>query len=380
MNKVLMTASMLLMSALMFVSCEEKGGDEMSMDAGFFISVDKNVISSNGEDFVTFKALLDGNDVTSTTEFYLMSGKNLTKITSNVFSTDQAGDYTFMASYGTFNTEDPIVVSAINATIPEAAVDADPSNTSFVHRSFLNQYTGTGCPYCPGMKRAIKYAFQDKETENMAVLATVHSYGTGDPAYISAPRASSYPYLDIDMSAGFTYDMDPFAEGEVLKKALKEKTSQPAKVGISANPSFEDNLLVVRIAVKAAETGDYRLGVWFLQDNIYGQQADKLGIVASDKSYNTHNDCVRKVDSKYQNNYAGYPIGTIKAGETVERTFVLKVEASDWKLKNMSDLHFAAFVSSVKTAVSDKGRTYQYIGIDNVVDCKYNEPTPFEYK
>ena len=374
-----MTASMLLMSALMLVSCEETEG-EVSMDAGFFVSVDKNVISSNGEDFVTFKAHLDGNDVTSGTVFYTVSGDKYVQMTSNVFSTAEAGDYSFMASYGTFNTNDPVVVSAINATIPAAAVDADPSNTSFVHRSFLNQYTGTGCPYCPGMKRAIKYAFQDEETANMAVLATVHSYGTGDPAYISAPRASSYPYLDIDMSAGFTYDMDPYAEGKVLKTALKEKTSQPAKVGISANPSFEGDLLVVRVAVKAAETGEYRLGVWFLQDNIYGQQADKLGIVASDKSYNTHDDCVRKVDSKYQNNYAGYPIGTIKAGETVERTFMLKVEAEDWKLKNMSDLHFAAFVSSVKTGVSDKGRTYKYIGIDNVVDCKYNEPTPFEYK
>ena len=379
MNKILMTASMLLMSALMLVSCEETEG-EVSMDAGFFVSVDKNVISSNGEDFVTFKAHLDGNDVTSGTVFYAVSGDKYIPITSNVFSTSEAGDYSFMASYGTFNTNDPVVVSAINATIPEAAVDADPSNTSFVHRSFLNQYTGTGCPYCPGMKRAIKYAFQDEETANMAVLATVHSYGTGDPAYIAAPRASSYPYLDIDMSAGFTYDMDPYAEGKVLKKALQENTSQPAKVGISANPSLEGDLLVVRIAVKAAETGEYRLGVWFLQDNIYGQQADKLGIVASDKSYNTHDGCVRKVDSKYQNNYAGYPVGTIKAGETVERTFVLKVEASDWKLKNMSDLHFAAFVSSVKTKVSDKGRTYQYVGIDNVVDCKYNEPTPFEYK
>ena len=378
MNKILMTASMLLMSALMLVSCEETEG-EVSMDAGFFVSVDKNVISSNGEDFVTFKAHLDGNDVTSGTVFYAVSGDKYIPITSNVFSTSEAGDYSFMASYGTFNTNDPVVVSAINATIPEAAVDADPSNTSFVHRSFLNQYTGTGCPYCPGMKRAIKYAFQDEETANMAVLATVHSYGTGDPAYIAAPRASSYPYLDIDMSAGFTYDMDPYAEGKVLKKALQENTSQPAKVGISANPSLEGDLLVVRIAVKAAETGDYRLGVWFLQDNIYGQQTDKFGIVASDNSYNYHDDCVRKVDSKYLDSYAGYPIGTIKAGETVERTFVLKVEAEDWKLKNMSDLHFVAFVSSVKTEISDKGRGYSYVGIDNVVDCKYNEPTPFEY-
>jgi hypothetical protein len=173
------------------------------------------------------------------------------------------------------------------------------------------------------------------------------------------------------MSAGFTYDMDPFATGGVLKNILQERTSQPAKVGISANPSYVDGMLVVRVAVKAAQAGDYRLGVWFLQDNIYGQQADKLGIVSTDNSYNYHDDCVRLADSKNLNNYAGHPIGTINAGATVERTFVLKVDAQGWKLKNLDDLHFAAFVSE---------RSGNGFSVLNVVDCKYNEPTPFEYK
>ena len=371
MNKIFMTASMLLMSALMLVSCNKTSGDDTNMDAGFFVSLDKNVIQSNGEDVATLKATLDGKDVTADAVFYLVEGKNLTPMTSNKFSTDKDGKYAFRASHLTFSTEEPVTVTAINVAIPAAAVDPAPSKTSFVHRSFLNQYTGTGCPYCPGMKRALKEAFKDEETKNMAVLATVHSYGTGDPAYIASPRAASYPYLDIDMSAGFTYDMDPYAAGGVLKKILKEHTSQPAKVGISANPSYVGGMLVVRVAVKAAQAGDYRLGVWFLQDGIYGQQADKLGIVADDSSYNYHDDCVRLADSKNLNNYAGHPIGTLNAGDVVERTFVLKVEAEEWKLKDLNNLHFAAFVSE---------RSGKGFNVLNVVDCKYNEPTPFEYK
>ena len=371
MNRILMTASMLLMSALMLVSCEKTGGDETSMDAGFFVTLDKNVIQSNGEDAVTLKATLDGKDVSADATFYLVSGKNLTPMTSNIFTTDKVGTYSFRASYLTFSTEEPVSVTAINVVIPSAVADPQPSKTSFVHRSFLNQYTGTGCGYCPGMIRAIKKAFEDEETRNMAVLAAVHSYGAGDPAYIPGPRASSYPYLDIDMSAGFTYDMDPMATGGILKRALQERTSKPAKVGISANPSFVDNLLVVRVAVKAAEAGTYNLGVWFLQDNVYGQQTDNLGIVAGDNSFNYHNNCVRLADSRNGNNYAGYPVGTLKAGETVERTFVLTVDAADWKLKDMNNLHFAAFVTE------QSGKGYNVL---NVVDCKYNEPTPFEYK
>jgi hypothetical protein len=369
MNRILMTASMLLMSALMLVSCN-KGGDT-GMDAGFFVMLDKNVIQSNGEDAVTLKATLDGKDVTAEAVFYLVEGQTLTPMTSNIFSTEKDGKYSFRASYLTFSTEEPVTVMAINVPIPAAATDLQPSNTSFVHRSFLNQYTGTGCGYCPGMIRAIKEAFKDEETKNMAVLAAVHSYGAGDPAYIPGPRAASYPYLDIDMSAGFTYDLDPYATGGVLKAALQERTSQQAKVGISANPSYVNDILVVRVAVKAAVAGTYNLGVWFLQDNVYGQQTDNLGIVAGDSSFNYHNNCVRLADSRNGNNYAGYPIGTLQAGETVERTFVLTVEATDWKLKDLNNLHFAAFVTE------KSGKGYNVV---NVVDCKYNEPTPFEYK
>ena len=380
MNRLFTIASMLLMSALMLVSCDLSSGDDtsMGMDAGFFVTLDKNVIQSNGEDFVTLKATLDGKDVTADAVFYLVSGKNLEPMTGNVFSTDKVGEYSFRGSYLTFSTEDAVTVTAINVPVPVAAADPQPVNTSFVHRSFLNQYTGTGCGYCPGMKRALNEAFKDEETKNMAVLAAVHSYNADDPAYITGPRATGYPYLDVDMSAGFSYQQDPDGKLGVLKSALKERTSTPALVGISANPSYSDGVLVVRIAVKAAETGDYRLGVWFLQDGVYGQQTDKLGI--ADNSYNYHDDCVRKADSRYQSNYAGHPLGTIKKGETVERTFVLNVEAEDWKLRDMNNIHFAAFVSSVKTEVNQKGKTRTYISVDNVVDCKYNEPTPFEYK
>ena len=372
---------MLLMSALMLVSCDllgegnktgdenQTGGDDVSLDAGFYMTIDKNVIQSNGEDSVTLMATLDGNDVTAETIFYLVSGKDLKPMAGNIFSTSTEGEYSFRASYMTFSTKDPVSVKAIDTVIPDAAVDSDPSNTSFVHRSFLNQYTGTGCGYCPGMKRAIEEAFKDEQTKNMAVLAAVHSYGTGDPAYIAAPRASGYPYLEIDMSAGFSYEMDPTAKGGVLKAALLERTSVPAKVGISANPSLSDNLLVVRVAVKAAEAGDYSLGVWFMQDNVFGQQTDYLGI--ADNSYNYHDNCVRVADSRNQNNYAGFPLGTLAKGQVVERTFVCKVEKDDWKLKNLTDLHFAAFVTE---------RTKKGFNVLNVVDCKYNEPTPFEYK
>ena len=366
MRSILKFTSLLLASAVMLLSCE-KTGDDTSLDAGFQIASDKNVIQSNGTDFVTFTATLDGKDVTAETTFYLK--ETMTPLDGNKLTADKDGVYNVIGSYGTFYTKDPISVTAINIAVPEAAADPDASKTSFVHRAFLNQYTGTGCGYCPGMIRALRAAFEDEETENMAVHAAIHSYGTGDPAYISGPRAQGYPYMEIDMAVSFSYDLDPDGKLGVLKKAISERVSAPAKVGISANPVLNEDLLVVTVEVKAAEDGEYNLGVWFMQDNVYGQQTDYLGI--ADNSYNYHENCVRKADSRYGSTYAGYPLGEIKAGKTVKRTFVLNIEKEDWKLKDMNDLHFAAFVTA------KNGKFYQVL---NVVDCEINEPTPYEYK
>jgi hypothetical protein len=337
------------------------------MDAGFQISSDKNVIQSNGSDVATFTAVLDGKDVTAETTFYLKD--SMTPLEGNKLSVDKVGVYNVIGMYGTFYTEEPVSVTAIDMPVPAPAEDPAASNTSFVHRAFLNQYTGTGCGYCPGMIRALRAAFEDEETKNMAVHAAVHSYNAGDPAYIGAPKASGYPYMEIDMAVSFSYDLDPEAKAGVLKKVLSERVAAPAKVGISANPVLNDDVLVVTVEVKAAETGEYNLGVWFMQDNVFGQQTDYLGI--ADNSFNYHENCVRSADSKYGSSYAGYPLGEIKAGKIVQRTFVLNIDKENWKLKDMSDLHFAAFVTA------KNGRNYNVV---NVVDCEISEPTPYQYK
>lgn len=373
MNSFYKIAALLASAAALLVSCDETAGNDVSVDDDFAIVFDKNVITADGNDAVTFTATLKGEDVTANTVFYLGEGLDMTELSGNKFVADKTGLYKISASYLTFVTSEPLIINAINVSIPAAAEDPQPSKTSFVHRAFLNQYTGTGCQYCPGMIRAIRSAMADETVADMAVLAAIHSYGAGDPAYISSPRTTNYPYLQIDMADDFTYDQDPEAKRGVLKSLLQARTSSPAKVGISANPNYyeEEQMLVVRVAVKAAETGSYNLGVWFLQDNVYGIQNDGIGI--ADNSYNYHDNCVRVADSRWMYSYVGYPVGTIQAGKTVERTFVLPIMKTEWKLKDMNDIHFAAFVTSADSG----GKTYSVV---NVIDCKYNEPTPFDYK
>ena len=141
MKNIMKFVSLLSLAAVMFISCE-KTGDDTSLDAGFQISSDKNVIQANGVDVAAFHAVLDGKDVTAETTFYLKD--SMTPLDGNKLTADKIGVYNVIGMYGTFYTEEPVSVTAIDMPVPAPAEDPAASNTSFVHRAFLNQYTGTG--------------------------------------------------------------------------------------------------------------------------------------------------------------------------------------------------------------------------------------------
>ena len=374
--KSLFKYASLLAAAVMLLSCGEKednpgGGTEAQ--AVFQLVADKDVIQSNGSDVSTLTVYLDGVDVTAESVIY-NDDKEVVSLTDGKFTATEDGEYKFWASYGTYTTFDKgkddsgmITVRAISVAVPETVVDPDVNNTSFVHRAFLTQYTGTGCGYCPYMIKIIRELMADNTIPGKAVLAAVHSYSNADPAYISAPKVNNYPYMHINLEQGFSH-----TQGSApLYAEVNSIAASDAKAGISVNPIlYEDKgILVLKVSVKAAVDGDYRVGAWLLEDGIYGQQSDYDGV--GDSSFNTHENCVRSIDSRFDGEWAGKELGTIKAGQTLEKTFVMDVKltgAKPWKVEN---LHLAMIVSSKVGS--------RYV-VCNAVDCPIGASTPFEYK
>lgn len=138
-NKI---ASLLLMSAVMFSSCDNKaGGDDVNLNDVLYISSDKNVIQSNDTDAAVFTAVINEKDVTAETVFYLVEGEQMTPLAGNMLKVSKAGVYSVKASYKTFITAEAVKVNAINMEVPAPVEEsaADAAKTSFVHRAFLNQ-------------------------------------------------------------------------------------------------------------------------------------------------------------------------------------------------------------------------------------------------
>ena len=360
----------LLAAAVMLFACEEEnpvGGNTGELQ----LIADKDVIQANGIDAVTFKVMLGDKDVTETAEIFDEFNEKL-NLADGKFTTTKTGEHKFYADHGTLSTykknnpDSYLVIKAINVGVPAAAADAQPANTSFVHRAFLTQYTGTGCGYCPLMIKVLRELMNKKVIPSKAVHAAVHSYGAGDPAYISAPKVANYPYLTVDLVQGFSSDQG----ADLLTSLVEQHTADAAKAGISVNPIYykEEGILIVKVAVKAAVDGVFNVGAWLLEDGIYGQQSDYMNV--ADESFNTHENCVRIADSRFSTTWFGHLLGELKAGEVAEKTFVMDI-SSDWKVEN---LHLAVFASHGQ--VEGKNMVYT---VCNAVDAPIDAPTPFEY-
>ena len=367
--KIIFKIASLLAAAVVLFACEK---EDSGIGNGLELVSDKDVIQANGQDVATLKVLYNGKDVTAEATIY-DEEDNVLSLDGGKFTATEVGDYKFYADYGTSTTfsktEDGnglYVIKAINVAVPEAAADPQAGSTSFVHRTFLTQYTGTGCGYCPYMIKILRQVMADNVIPEKAVLAAAHSYGTSDPAYIAAPKTSNYPYLTLDLVQGFSHAQS----ADVLKTLIEERVAGSAKAGISVSPAYyaEDGTLVVKVAVKAAVDGIFNVGAWLLEDGIYGQQSDYDNV--GDDSYDIHENCVRIADSKYKGTWFGHELGDLKAGETAEKTFVMNIKKS-WVAEN---LHLAVFVS-----YGEKDGSKIAYTVCNAVDAPIDAPTPFEY-
>ena len=387
MNWIIKTTSLLVLAAAMLVSCEKESATN---DSGFGVKVpdlavafDKNVIRNNGET-ATLRAYYKGEDVSDKATFFqIIPGQNIPQqMSSRVFSSETVGKYNFRVAYLTATSSD-VSISVVDQEIPGKAADSDAANTSFVRRVFLNQHTGAGCGYCPGMAKLLKETLVG-DVKDKAVLSALRTYGGGEAGFASVPNPSSgYPFLHIDYADSYDYNKGTAG----LEKKIEERTAEPADAGISANAVFYEDAkqIIVRVSVKAAVKNEYNVGLWLMQDNYYAQQTDYLGVITGGAKdpYHYHNNCVRIADSNYLGAHVGYPLGVLEAGKTGDWVFVFdikdaieksKLKGGWWesfKPECLNDLHFAAFVTT------HDGGSYTVV---NAIDFKYDEERPFEYR
>ena len=239
---------------------------------GLVLTATPSTITADGEDVAILEVTLDGEVIEEGFTLY-DEEDNIVELENMEFSTNVAGEYKFWAAYKAYNSEtititaeEPTTDGPDNPDEPEGPTDEDPENLNFKRRGLLIQFTGTGCGYCPGMFSALREVMQDKTFANNTVLAAAHRYNGTDPAYLAnyaldiAMGVGGFPSLSADMY--YTYGLYSNMV-EVIHKMVDasfERTT--TKAGISAVSYIEDDKVVVKATVKAAEESHFRIGAW----------------------------------------------------------------------------------------------------------------------
>ena len=380
MKTLLKTLAIFCLGAFAFVGCEQSGGDDNGGTATKLLLVaDKSTIYDNGEDCATFTLYYDGMTLTEGYELY--AGE--TPLAGNTFSSTEIGSVEVWAAYGTVISNTlSINVIATPPAAPAAPEDTNPSKTNFKRRVLLTQITGTGCQYCPLMINAVHQAMTGAYG-NDAVLAVAHLYNDNDPAYLydaqtldnSLGTAGSAPHLFMDLNKQYNTSYTKAAIDKNIQARLDEVATRG---GIAVNSEYhaEEGYIVLNATVKAAQTAEFRIGAWLLEDGISATQSNPQGYAPVDGvDFNTHDDCIRLADSKYTtSNYTGYSIGEIEAGKTTSREFAFKLKDNGKGSKNTwnhDNLRVIVFIST------KEGNNWF---VNNVVKCPKDGSVDFEYE
>ena len=335
--------------------------DNENTSTDLTISIDTPVIKADGQSAANITVKLGTEVLKDGVKFYDAKTDKPMSIKDFAFTATEAGVYSFWASYKTFHTKS-VTVTAITSSIPDLPLDKKPESTSFVKRVFINQFTGTGCGYCPNMIDVLtKFG---KTYPDKYVLAACHTYNDTDPAYLdysidNAMAVGGYPcvVLNLDKTQKFHYTQPTLLKNMFLEDYGTGKVG----TGIAVSTLLDGENIVIRAAMKVASEGKYRIGAWLLEDGIMAKQS------GAGNDPIEHNNCVRDIYSKNTGTDYSGRLHIMDAGESAEEFFLATMN-SKW---NSAKCHVVVFVCAQKT-----NGNYAVV---NVIDCPLGKSLSYEY-
>jgi hypothetical protein len=280
---------------------------------------------------ITFTAKDNTNaDLTADSEFYV----NDVPVVGNTFTTETVGNYTVTAKY-LGETSTPLVIRF-----------HDGSETVFVKRLLVEDYTGTWCGYCPRVAWGIEQLHT--VTENFVPVA-IHRPSSNVNSSVYDP----YNYDTSELEAVINVPGYPkgmlnrmtqwsFPEPDNLAQAVALTQGASPGLGLALTPVVNGSTVSIDVNVKfSTALSGLKLVVYVLENGLIYEQhnyTDYYGSVDVLEDY-THNHVLRAVLTPL----LGEAIadGEAVTGNTFTRSFSVPVPAN---AVNAANLEFVAFV------------------------------------
>lgn len=268
------------------------------------------------------------------------------------FSAQESGSYSFFVMWKALMTyESPVTITSVGVPVPLRPNDAQPDNTDFKRRVLLLQLTGTSCPNCPYMSVAIRELMAEGSGyEDKFAFAASHTYKDhpfNPDKNLGVYAGQGYPTACLDLRYSFV-NMGKENNKTQITRYIDNRLANPAKAGISANMALNDNALVVRMTVKAAETGNYRVGAWLVEDNLFYVQSNSSSFDNEEYGLNNHEGVIRIVNSARSSaDFTGYDLdkyAELQAGDVADYLFTFELDP-EWKKE---DCRLVLFVTAME--------------------------------
>lgn len=267
-----------------------------------------------------------------------------------------------------------------NISFPE-----DPNTTEFINfkrRVVMFEFVTTGCGFCPYVMAATnKLMEQPEKSDDFCVIASYTKYNKGklnnEYSSMFEKQLSDYSvpkmYFDArkNQSYSFNRKVDDLAENVIYKGFVQTLAKKyPAKVGITAKSTVENEKVKVDVGVKVGSKGRYNVQLAVVEDNLNTYQDNSEKVPGYD--FRDHHHVLQYA---LVNSYEGK---ALKNGDELE-VFSYHAESFDFEMPaNIKNLENCKLVIYILTPDSESS-TKMYV--TNAVTIKLNGgTTPLEYE
>ncbi len=366
-----------LLFALTLGSCSDnttESGDDPSQGelptGDVVLSVDRSRIFNTGYDEAVLTVMCGDIDVSSYAKFYCVGAG--VAMDSNIFTSTVDGKYEFYANYNNTNTNS--VSLSVGGAVSELPSDPDESNTLFESKMLMLQFTGAECSYCQYMIGALEIVDLTAALSSKVEHVAVHSYygygadvlySTSSAILAQAMGVAYYPSVMFNMDSATTVNNSGYSAEvnyDALYTAINNYYDSTPAAGICAATSIENGVLSANVEVKAAEQGEYSVGMLLVENGIYGYQYGYTDDIEHVNAFRTSADRTSTYD------FSGTWLGVIDAGECRSTILDMSIDESAW---DMDNCHLLIYV----TAPNDSG---DYV-VQNVVRCQVEGSIAYQY-
>lgn len=315
------------------------------------LRADRSAIHADGNEAVAFTVTADGHDVTDKAVISLRSTPDIALIGHN-FTTTEAGDYAFYATYDGVRSA-------------EVRVKASAMALNFAKQHCIMQFSSATCATCPIMTTAINDIMTLTPGRAVPIVFHVSQLCFNYPELYgvlseTADRlCPAWPSALVDMHT----------KVNVYRTATREKFNEaiwilnsyaPAQTGIALRSSVEGGTISFTADVAANKTGEYRFFAYIVEDGIkYGQRIGN-GEDAIDPNY-VHNNVATYPLTATDDPRSGLSLGTIERGKRLTRTYAIDTRA--YNIKRNVDLSRCRVVAYTLRLVNGS------YTVDNVATC-----------